>query len=318
MGRFIARRLVQAIPTLLGIMLLTFLLTRAAPSDPVNIMVAGAYDLTPEDRAELRHSLGLDEPLPVQFVTWAGKVLQLDFGNSFYYKRPVIQLIAERIPNSLQLQLTALVVALLIGVPLGVIAGLRRGGVPDHSIRVGSVVVHAVPAFWFGLIIVLIFGVELRWLPIGSMNAIGKEKDIADRLWHMIGPVTVLALGPVANYSRFLRTEVLETLGQDFVRTARAKGLRERTVTVTHVLRNSLIPVVTLLGGILTIIVGGSVVIEQIFNWPGLGRLIFEGVQNKDYPLVQASVLVGSFLLVLSYILRDVAYAWVDPRIKVR
>jgi peptide/nickel transport system permease protein len=174
-----------------------------------------------------------------------------------------------------------------------------------------------VPTFWFGLLFVLVLGVQLRWFPVGSMNALGRESDLADRLWHMVGPVLTLALAGISNFPRFVRTEMLEVLGQDYVRTADSKGLGRRVVVTRHALRNALIPLVTSLGGILTILIGGAVVTEQIFNWPGLGRLFFEALVNKDFPIVQASVVVGSALLLLSYILRDVTYALVDPRITV-
>ena len=317
MIRFVARRLIQAVPTLFGILLLTFLVTRLSPADPVKLMVAGNFDITPEDRAMLYHSLGLDDPLPVQFARYVVNVARLDFGNSFYYHRPAIEMIAERIPNSLQLSVAALIVALIIGVPLGVIAAYRRGQVVDHAIRIFSVAGHAIPEFWFGLLFVTILGVELRWFPIGSMNAIGKEDDLIDHAWHMFGPVLALAVGLIATYPRYLRTQVLEIMNQDYVRTAHAKGLRENAVRYGHVVRNTLIPIVTLFGGLLAIVLSGSVVIERVFNWPGLGRLLFDAVVNKDYPLVEAAVVIGSILLLLSYILRDIAYAFVDPRIKV-
>ncbi len=319
MSRFILRRLVQAVPTLFGIMLLTFLLTRLSPADPVDFIVGGSTDVTAEQRDAIRESYGLNRPLPIQFAEWAWDVVRLDFGKSFYSHRPAIQLIAERIPNSLQLALAGFVVALGIGVPLGVVAALARGSPADHGIRVLSVVLNAVPDFFLGLLFVLILGVQLRWFPIGSMNTIGVDCGLCfDRVWHMVGPVLLYANGGIATYPRYLRTEMLEILGQDFVRTARSKGLRERAVIVGHVLRNALIPIVSLFGGILTIVIGGSVVVEQIFTWPGLGRLLFEAANNKDYPVVQAAVIVGSLLLLVSYILRDIAYAWVDPRIKVR
>lgn len=316
MTRFIVRRLVQGIPTLLGIIVITFALTRLSPGDPVKLMVGGSFDITPEDRAVLAESLGLNDPLPVQFARYLRDMVTFNFGNSFYYHRPVTGLITERIWNSLQLQLLALLVSLAIGVPLGVIAALRRGRPVDHSIRTISVVGHAVPTFWFGLLFVLILGVQLRWFPVGSMNTIGRT-DLVDRIYHLIGPVVTLALAGIALYPRYLRTEMLEVLSQDYVRTARSKGLREQVVVVRHVLRNALIPVVTILGGILTIVIGGSVIVETIFNWPGLGRLFFEGLTNKDFPLIQASVVFGSLLLIASYILRDIVYAFVDPRIKV-
>ncbi|HEY6203561.1 MAG TPA: ABC transporter permease [Candidatus Limnocylindria bacterium] len=319
MSRFILRRLVQAVPTLFGIMLLTFLLTRLSPADPVDFIIGGSTDVTAEQREEIRESYGLNRPLPVQFVDWAWDMMRLDFGKSFYSHRPAIQLIAERIPNSLQLAVVGFVVALTIGIPLGVVAALARGSPADHGIRVLSVVLNAVPDFFLGLLFVLILGVQLRWFPIGSMNTIGTDCTLCwDRAWHMVGPVLLYANGGIATYPRYLRTEMLEILGQDFVRTARSKGLRERWVVLRHVLRNALIPIVSLFGGILTIVIGGSVVVEQIFTWPGLGRLLFEAANNKDYPVVQAAVIIGSVLLLASYILRDIAYAWVDPRIKVR
>jgi peptide/nickel transport system permease protein len=318
MGRFVIRRLVQAVPTVLGIMILTFTITRLAPSDPLDYIVGGVQDFTPEQREELRHTLGLDQPMPIQFADWMWHAVRLDFGKSFFYQRPAAQLIAERIPNSLQLSVLALLLSLALGVPLGMIAAMRRGKPTDHVIRLFSVLGHAVPAFWLGILVVLIFGVQLRWLPIGSMSTLGKEGDLVDRAWHLVGPVVVLALAGIANYPRFLRTEVLEILGQEYVRTARAKGLRERTVMIVHVTKNALLPIVTLLGGILAIFLSGSVVIEQVFTWPGLGRLFFEAANQKDYPVIQADVLAISWLLVLSFILRDIAYAWVDPRIRPR
>ena len=317
MGRFIARRLVQAIPTIFGIMLITFLLTRLSPSDPVTLMLGNNPDLTEEDREEVRRSLGLNDPLPVQFVRYMADTARLDFGTSFQHKRPAIELIAERLPNSLQLSVASLLLAITISVPLGVLAGMRRGRFADQAIRAVSVFLHAVPLFFLGLLFVLFFGVGLQWFPVGSMNAVGESCVLCwDRLWHMAGPVIIGATGGIAFIPRVLRTEVLEILGQDFVRTARSKGLREGIVMSRHVFRNALIPIVTLFGGILTILLGGSVIIEQVFNWPGLGRLLFDAANQKDYPLVQASVLIGSMLLVVSYILRDLAYAWVDPRIK--
>jgi peptide/nickel transport system permease protein len=317
-GRFVVRRLVQAVPTLFGILLLTFLLTRLSPADPVTLIFGDQFNVTQEQRAELVHNLGLDDPLPIQFLSYLSHIVRLDFGNSYYYHRPVMSVIADRLPNSLQLSVLALFVGLAIGVPLGVIAALTRGRLPDHVIRLISVGGHAVPTFWFGLLFVLILGVQLRWMPIGSMNSVGVDCSFClDRISRLIGPVLTLALAGISNYPRFVRTELLEVLSQDYVRTAHSKGLRTRLVVTRHALRNALIPLVTSLGGILTILIGGAVIVEQIYNWPGLGRLFFEALVNKDFPIVQASVVVGSALLLLSYILRDITYALVDPRIKV-
>ena len=319
MGRFIARRLVQAIPTLFGVLLLTFLLSRLSPSDPVKLMLYGNTEVTQEDRAQLYHALGLDKPLPVQFAEWLWQLAHLDFGNSIYYHRPALDLILERVPNSLQLSLLAFVFIVGVGIPLGVIAALRRGRIEDHGIRVFSVVGHAVPEFWLGLIFVLTFAVQNRWFPIGSMNVVGTDCTLCwDRAWHLVGPVLVLSIAGIANLPRILRTEVLEVISQDYVRTARSKGLNEQAVVAVHVLRNALIPVVTSFGTILLVFISGSLIIERVFNWPGLGRLTFEAAVSKDYPVVQAGVVISSLLLIVSYLIRDIAYAWVDPRIKVR
>ncbi len=195
-----------------------------------------------------------------------------------------------------------------IGVPLGVIAALRRGRPEDHAIRIFSVVGHSIPEFWLGLIFVLTFAVQNRWFPIGSMNVIGTDCTLCpDRVWHLVGPVLVISIGGIANLPRILRTEVLEVISQDYVRTARSKGLKEQAVVAVHVLRNALIPVVTSFGTILLVFVSGQLIIERVFNWPGLGRLTFEAAVSKDYPVVQAAIIIASCLLILSYILRDIA-----------
>lgn len=316
MGRFIVRRLLQAIPTVFGILVITFLLTRLSPSDPIALMYANQPEVSPEQLASIREAYGLNDPLPIQFARWVGRVLTLDFGTSFFYHRPVIELLAERVPNSLQLSLAGLLVSVVVGLPLGVIAALNRGRFPDHVIRVLSVGLNAVPDFVLGLLIILFLAINLRWLPAGSMNVVGEQCTFCwDRLWHLAGPVLLAANGGIAALPRFMRAEMLEILSQDYMRTARSKGLAEKVVIARHAFRNALIPIVTIFGGVLTVLVSGSVIIEVVFNWPGLGRLIFDAANAKDYPIVQAAVLLASLLLVISYILRDLAYAWVDPRI---
>jgi len=221
------------------------------------------------------------------------------------------------VPATLQLAVVALALQLLIGVPLGVIAALKRGTWLDGVIRVFGVAGHALPAFWLGLVLIIVFAVGLRWLPSQGMLSVGKDVwDLPDRLRHILLPAFVLSLTGIANYSRILRTETLDVLSQDFVRTAHAKGLHERTVVFVHALRNALIPVVTALGGILAGLVGGALVVEQVFSWPGVGQFTFQAAIAKDYPIVQAATMFVSALLVVSYLLRDIAYAVVDPRIK--
>jgi peptide/nickel transport system permease protein len=315
---FIIRRLLYAIPTLIGISIITFAIARLAPGDPIRLFTFGIRDFTQADYEQLLHVYGLDKPLPLQYVDWITNALRGNFGQSLIYHRESFAMLMERVPATLQLAGAALVLQLLIGVPLGVLAALNRGRWIDGAIRVFGVAGHAVPAFWLGLVLIIVFAVQLRWLPSIGMLTVGHDQmDILDRAKHLILPSFVLALTGIANYSRILRAETLDVLAQDFVRTAHAKGLRERTVVFTHALRNALIPVVTALGGILAGLVGGALVIEQVFSWPGVGQFTFQAAIAKDYPIVQAGVMFTSTLLVISYLLRDLAYAIVDPRIKV-
>jgi peptide/nickel transport system permease protein len=314
---FILRRLVYAIPTLIGISIITFVIVRMAPGDPIRLFTFGQRDITGEDIARLRHVYGLDKPLPFQYVDWLIAMLQLNFGQSFIYHQDAFQLLMTRVPATLQLAVVALALQLLIGVPLGVIAALKRGSWADGAIRVFGVAGHALPAFWLGLMLIILFAVTLKWLPSQGVLTVGKDVwDIPDRLRHILLPAFVLSLTGIANYSRILRTETLDVLSQDFVRTAHAKGLHERTVVFVHALRNALIPVVTALGGILAALVGGALVVEQVFSWPGVGQFTFQAAIAKDYPIVQAATMFVSVLLIVSYLLRDIAYAIVDPRIK--
>jgi peptide/nickel transport system permease protein len=317
MGRFILRRLVQAIPTFFGITVLTFAVIRLAPGDPVHLLAAGAADLTTEDLNALRRSYGLDQPIPVQYASWMGHILTGDFGRSFLYRRPVSQMIASTLPNTLQLSVSALLVALLVGIPLGALAARYRGSALDQVIRVFGVAGHAVPSFWLGLLFILVLAVQFRLFPVGGMLTVGAgEWDVGDRARHLVGPVLALSLTGIANYSRFMRTEMLEVLGQDFIRAARAKGLHERSVLSRHALRNAILPMITALGGLLASLVSGALVIEQVFAWPGMGRMTYEAARSKDYPVIMGVVVVTSVLLLVSYILRDVAYGVADPRVR--
>lgn len=318
MRNFLIRRALYAIPTLIGISIITFAIARLSPGDPIRLFTFGIKDFTQEDYLRLLHVYGLDKPIPLQYVDWISNAVRLNFGESLIYHREAGAMILERLPNTLQLAVTALILQLAIGVPLGVVAALKRGSWADGAIRVFGVAGHAVPAFWLGQMLIILFAISLRWLPSQGMLTVGKDQmDLLDRLKHILLPAFVLALVGIANYSRILRTETLDVLGQDFIRTAHAKGLRERVVVYVHALRNSLIPVVTALGGILATLVGGALVIEQVFSWPGIGQFTFQAAIAKDYPIVQAGVMIASTLLVISYLLRDITYAIVDPRIKV-
>ena len=319
MWKYVIRRLLYAIPTLFGISVIVFLITRLAPGDPIRLYTFGALNVTEEDIQGLRAYYGLDQPLAIQYVNWITKVVRGDFGMSLIYHQPALGLLFERMGATLQLAFSALFLQLVIGIPLGVIAALRRGSWVDNVIRVFGVIGHAIPQFWLGLMAIILVSVTLRLLPSQGVLTVGKDIwDIPDRIRHIIMPAFVLALAGIANYSRYLRTETLDVIAQDYVRTARSKGLRERTVVYVHALRNALIPMVTALGGLLAVLVSGALVVEQVFTWPGVGQFTYAAARQKDYPVIMAGVMVASTLLVLSYLIRDIAYAIVDPRIKVK
>lgn len=319
MRTYIIRRLIYAIPTLVGISVIVFLITRLSPGDPIRLYTFGALDITEEDIQGLRDYYGLNKPLYEQYVSWLLQVVQGDFGMSLQYNRPALPLLLERLPATLQLAVAALVLQLAIGVPLGVIAALKRGSWIDNVIRFFGVIGHAIPTFWLGLLMIILFAVILRLLPSQGVLTVGHDVwDIGDRIKHIIMPSFVLALAGIANYSRYLRTETLDVINQDYVRTAHAKGLPERTVVYVHALRNALIPMITALGGILAALVSGALVVEQIFTWPGVGQFTYAAARSKDYPVIMAGVMLASTLLVASYLVRDIMYAVVDPRIKVK
>jgi peptide/nickel transport system permease protein len=297
--------------------LLSFVVLRLAPGDPVSLMVAGAQNLTPQDLAAMRSAYGLDQPLPVQYLDWLKHLVTGDFGESFLYHRPVLEMIGSALPNTLLLGLISLIITVGVGVPLGVLAARFRGSWLDQGIRMLGAAGHAIPDFWFGLLFILVLSVQFRVFPVGGMLTIGKDNlDLPDRAAHLVGPVLTLSLAGIANLSRFARTETLEVLGLDYVRTARAKGMRESMVLFIHTLRNALLPLVTALGNSIALLLSGAVVVEHVFAWPGMGRMAYDAARSKDYPIVMGVVVIASTMLLVSYILRDVAYGVVDPRIR--
>lgn len=318
MRRFILRRIFQAIPTLFAIATLTFLLTRLSPGDPVRLFTFGVTDLDIADVEALRAHYGLDKPIWEQYAIFIGDALRLDFGDSLLYHRDATTMILERMPNTITLAVAALILQLGIGIPLGLIAALNRGKWLDNVVRVFGTLGHAVPDFWIGLMLIMFVSVHLRVLPSQGVLTIGKDTwDFVDRAQHLIMPAFVLALGGIAIFSRLMRTETLDVISQDYIRTATAKGLRDRTVVYRHALRNALIPIVTALGGLLAGLIGGALVVEQVFTWPGLGQFTFQAAVAKDYPVIMAGVMIFGFLLVVSFLLRDMLFAIVDPRIRV-
>jgi ABC-type dipeptide/oligopeptide/nickel transport system permease component len=340
MGKYFLRRLLQGIPTFFGVTLISFLLMQAAPGDPIDL-ITFRPDPKPETAAAMRRQLGLDQPPLVQYAYWligndwtlidmdgdgVGEtpgprkgLLRGDMGHSLQQKRPVSGLIIERIPATLQLTLSALIVGYGVGIALGVIAAVYHKTWVDHLVRVISVIGNAVPAFWMGLLLIIVFSVQLGTLPMSGMRDItSRGFDLRDILIHMILPVTVLSLNTIAFISRFTRTEILEVLGQDYIRTAWAKGLRNRAVWWWHALRNALIPVATFVGQSLGTLLGGAVIIEKVFSWPGMGRLVVDSVFQRDFPMVMGSVVVASMMFIAGVLFSDLMYAWFDPRIRLR
>jgi peptide/nickel transport system permease protein len=340
MNRFILRRLLQAIPTLFGITVISFLLMLKTPGDPVDL-ITFRPNKTAEATATLKRQLGLDQPAHIQYLYWLigndwvkidvdgdgeGDIrgtrkglLRGDLGNSIAQKRPVLDIIGERVPATLLLTVPALLIGYAIGVFIGLLAAIYHGSWFDQFARVLSVAGSAIPAFWLGLILIIVLSVRLDWLPMSGMRDITRpssEYRVYHSLPYMVMPVTVFALGIIAVISRYTRTQVLEVMGQDYVRTAYAKGLRIRRIYAHHIARNALIPIVTLLGSSIGFLLSGAVIIEQVFSWPGLGRTTIDAVSQRDYPVVMGTVIIGGVMYILGLLISDILYGLVDPRIR--
>ncbi len=356
MLKYVIRRLFQAIPTFFGITFLSYLLMQGAPGGPV---AALTFDprMSPREREAVAARLGVDDPFLIQYLRWLigddwmrwdsdgdgisdrsfllpldadgdGEpeapgnrygILRGDFGMSFFQKRPVTRAIGELAPATLELGFAALIVGLAIGLPIGIIAAVRKGGLFDNVTRVLAGIFNSVPIFWLGLILILIFGSQLKLLPMGGRcptTISGGCPPLYERLNYLLLPTLVLATGGIAGFSRYMRASMLDVIGQDYVRTARAKGLSGRQVWFKHGARNALIPLATFLGPSVTGLLGGAVITETIFSWPGLGRLGVGAVLQQDYPMVMAVVIVGAIATILGYLLSDILYALIDPRIR--
>jgi peptide/nickel transport system permease protein len=314
-NRYLLRRLVQLPPQLLILVILSFALVHLTPG------TTGGVDLntlSAQNTAALRQQLGLDRPLYVQFADWLWRLVRLDFGRSFLDGQPVAEKILERLPATVLLVGSALVLSLLIAVPLGVVSSVYRNSILDYALTVFAFFGVSIPAFWAAIVAIIVFGVKLHWLPIQGMETVGRPVDshALDVLRHLALPATVLALEGTAALARFVRSSVTEVLTEDYIRTARAKGLWERAVLFRHALKNALLPLVTVVGLRLPALVGGSVLIETVFAWPGIGRLGWESVIKRDYPVVMGLVVCAGILTVVGNLLADLAYGAIDPRIK--
>ncbi|MDE2775924.1 MAG: ABC transporter permease [Chloroflexota bacterium] len=372
MTKYIIRRLVQAVPIFIGITILSYVLIAITPGGPVETL-AFNNRLKPREREELKYILGINDPLPVQYIRWLlgddwmrwdsdgdgiadgalffidmygpvlddrGKptidaasgealakplppgdqrgILRGDFGNSFYFKRPAIKILVERLPATLELGLTALVVGVVLGIGVGILAAVSYGGFFDQSSRIGAVIVNSIPNFGLGLLLLLLFGSTLQILPLGGRCRTTLDPTcppLPERLEYLILPTIVLAAGAVAGYSRIMRSSMLDVVSEDYIRTARSKGLGERAIWLRHGMRNAFIPIATFLGPSITFLLSGAAIVESVFSWPGVGRQAVNAVVQRDFPVVMIVVIYASIANILGYLISDILYGIIDPRI---
>jgi peptide/nickel transport system permease protein len=312
MARYILARLIQSIVLLWVVTVAVFAIIRQAPGGPA---ILADPNLGRDDIERMEETLGLDRPIHIQYGEWLGRTLKGDWGTSFNHSQPVMTLILQRVPNTLILGFASMTIAIGIGLPLGVLSAVKRNSVFDYLGTVFSLFNLSVPAFWFGIILIIIFAVELGWLPSGGMGTVD-DKGLLNLIKHLILPAIVASGFMMARLARFTRTSVIEVLNEDYVRTARSKGLSEFRVLFVHVLRNGLIPVVTVLGLTFPQIVAGAAITETVFAWPGMGALGVEAAANADYPLIMGITLVAAVTVIISNLLTDLLYSTLDPRVR--
>jgi peptide/nickel transport system permease protein len=315
MGRYVLRRLLEAVPTLFLITVVSFLLLHIAPGGPAAVMLG--EKATPQLIAEVDRNLGLDKPLYVQYAVWLWKLVHGNLGYAYTYHQSVMSLIGLNLPHTLLLVVTAIVVSHIVAIALGVFQAYRRGSPSDHVISAVAYFLYSMPTFWLGLVLVSIFALNLGWFPVaGFAPPFDPTPSLGTIVAHLILPASTLALVTVAGWSRFMRTSMSDALTQDFVRTARAKGVSELRMLLRHALRNALLPLITLAGLSVPALFSGALIIEVIFNYPGMGLLFWTAAQDRDYPILLGVVVLVGVLTVVGNLLADLAYAWVDPRIR--
>lgn len=324
MTAYIIRRLLWMFPLILGVSIICFGLLKQAPGDPVVAIIAAGRDsgqqLTTEDREALRELYGLNQPVYVQYVDWLREAVKGNFGFSTRMREPVFDVIMMRLPNTMKLAGVSLVITLAIALPLGILSAVKQYSPTDYGLTFFSFVGISIPQFWLALMLLYMFGIWLGWLPVRGIQSATVEPGLWNSIWdtvsHYILPVTSITLVGLAGYMRYQRAAMLEVIRQDYIRTARAKGLSEKKVIFKHAWRNALIPIITLLGYIFVILVEGSVVVENIFSWPGMGQLAVASLNQRDYPVMMGIVLLSSVLILLGTLLSDILYALVDPRVR--
>ncbi|MHB1414212.1 MAG: ABC transporter permease [Chloroflexota bacterium] len=318
MRNYLIRRLGEMVILLLLISGLVFVILSFVPGGPLDMLIFGNPRITPGEIQRLTQMLGLDKPLHVRYVEWLTDVIRGDWGDSWRvaYGRPVTEIIFSRLDNTLVLMTLATLTSVAIALPIGIISAIRQYSWTDYFVTSLSFFGMSMPTFWFGIMLIVIFAVGLHWFPTGGVVDYGYEGDLLNRVRHLVLPVTVLSLYNVATWSRFVRSSMLEILRMDYMRTARAKGLRENVVVIKHGLRNALIPVITMLALEIPNLFSGAIITENVFSYPGMGRLFWDAVMAADWPVVQGLVVITAFLVIASNLVADVTYAVVDPRIR--
>lgn len=313
MLRFLLNRLGQSVILLLIVTIITFFLINLAPGGPSSVT---RMDASPEERQAMIERLGLDQPVYVRYVDWLKNALQGDLGISFTSSEPVIQRIAERLPYTIELTLFTIIISVILGVFFGILSAIKRGKAQDHVINFISVIGLSVPSFWLGLMLILLFSVNLGWLPSSGVGARGADFNLWGWISHLILPVLILTTTVLPNIVRFTRSSMLEVISQNYIRTARAKGAKESVVLYIHALRNALIPVVTIIGMLIPRLLSGAVITEAIFGWTGIGTLIIDAAKGRDYPLVMGVTVVITIVVILCSLIVDLLYSRIDPRVK--
>jgi peptide/nickel transport system permease protein len=314
MARYLRRRLIQMVPLLLGISLLIFGIIQAAPGGPEGVFLESGRFIDPALIDQFRHRLGLDQPVYIQYINWLGAVLSGDFGISFTTGQPVSVMILDRLPATLELMTVSFIFAALVALPLGIYSAVRQYSLFDYGATTLSFLGIAMPAFWFALILQLVFSVGLGWLPTSGRETVG-DSSLFDQVKHLILPAFVLSIRHIAGWSRYMRSSLLDVVRADYIRTAMAKGLRERVVLLRHAVKNAMIPVVSIMALDLAGLFSGAVITETIFAWPGIGQLFVKAMFSRDYPLLMGILMMGSFMVVFFNLIADIVYGWLDPRI---
>lgn len=317
MLRYLIRRLLIAVPVLFGILFMSFMFTRLLPGDPLLMMMSvEEFSATDQYLEQRRSDLGLDKPVPVQYVVWVGEVFQGNLGTSFHRRAPVTELIWDRLGPTALLTGTGILLALIIGIPIGVMAAVRQNSWFDYFSATGSMLAISIPNFFLGLMAIFVFSLQLRWLPTGGLRTLGVEPSLGDSLKHLIMPAGVLSAVLIGPYVRYTRQSMLDVLRQDHITTATAKGVRAQSIVIFHGLRNALIPLTTVIAIQIPALLAGTVIIETIFSWPGMGQLVLEAIRRRDYPIIIGVVLFSAVLVMIFNLIADLLAAILDPRIR--